>query len=639
MDAPADMDVATRLDPSQAAVSLPVDLAACHAMIGQLLDHNRDLQRNNSQLEHQLHELLRKMYGRSSEKLDANQLTLFAEMLAQLQSPPPAPATPQAASIATESKPAKTPHGRRRFLEDLRRERKEHDLPEEQKPCPCCGKARCKIGEEVTEKIEYVPAKAIVLQNVQFKYACPHCEQEANNPQIELAPKPPEAIEKCMAGPGLLAYVIVGKYSDHLPLHRLEKILARHDIDIARSTMCDWMAGCAAALHPLYDLMKSRVLQSKVIHTDDTPVDVLDKNRTQTRTGRFWDYLGDKEHPDIVFDYTPSRSRDGPVKFLGDWGVERKVYLQADAFGGYDGIYIAPASDGPAATARDAPAATMRDAPAATMRDAPAATATTTPDAIAVPAAPFAGGVLPAPHVSGASPGTDAPVELGPSRVDRALLLIIAFLSGIAARAAGVVEVACWAHARRKFYEARTSDPARSAQALAYIRLLYDVEDQAKEKQLDPAARAALRQQLALPRLAQFKAWLETSGNSGTVGGSVLPKSPMGQAIAYALNQWNALCVYVSDGDLAIDNNAAENALRRIALGRKNWLFCGSDAGGQTAAILFSMIATCERHKVNAWEYLRDVLGRIAATPVSKLGELLPGQWKAAAAATVLPGE
>jgi hypothetical protein len=174
---------------------------------------------------------------------------------------------------------------------------------------------------------------------------------------------------------------------------------------------------------------------------------------------------------------------------------------------------------------------------------------------------------------------------------------------------------------------------------MAYIRLLYDVEDQAKEKQLDPAARAALRRQLALPRLAQFKAWLETSGNSGTVGGGVLPKSPMGQAIAYALNQWNALCVYAGDGDLAIDNNAAENALRRIAVGRKNWLFCGSDAGGQTAAVLFSLIATCERHKVNAFEYLRDVLARIASQPISKLGELLPNQWKPTQAAPALPAK
>jgi transposase len=597
MDATTDKEVPT--------IPLPADVATCHAMIRQLLQGQHEQSRTIHQLEHQLHELLRKLYGRSSEKLDPNQLALFAEMLGQLQSQTPAPPAPppQPPPIATASKPVKTPHGRRRFPADLERKRIEHDLPEDQKLCPCCGKARCRIGEEVTEKLEYVPAKVIVLQNVQFKYACTHCEQEAQNPRIELAPKPPEAIEKCMAGPGLLAYVIVGKYTDHIPLHRQEKILARHDIDIARSTMCDWMAGCAAALRPLYDLMKSRVLKSKVIHTDDTPVDVLDKNRKETRTGRFWDYLGDKEHPEIVFDYTPSRSRDGPVKFLGSWGKDSKVYLQADAFGGYDGIYIAPASD-------------------ARVIDAPTALDAAMPDAIIVPAAPRAGD---------SAIGTAAPIEHGPTRVDRASLLINTFLSTIVALTAGIVEVACWAHSRRKFYEARNSDPARSAQALAYIRLLYDVEDQAREKQLDSAARATLRQELALPRLAQFKAWLETQQLSE--GGGVLPKSPMGAAITYALNQWNALCVYVSDGDLAIDNNAGENALRRIAVGRKNWLFCGSDTGGQTAATLFSLIATCERHKVNPFEYLRDVLSRIASQPISKLGDLLPSQWKAANAA------
>ena len=319
-----------------------------------------------------------------------------------------------------------------------------------------------------------------------------------------------------------------------------------------------------------------------------------------------------------MFDYTPSRSRDGPVKFLGNWGKDSKVYLQADAFGGYDGIYIAPAGD---------PTATN-------------ATFAMTADPVGVAAArhmgdaPLVDSALSAPYAGDSSIGTAPPVEHGPSRVDRAFLMISAWLSIIAALKTGIVEVACWAHARRKFYEARNSDPARSAQAMAYIRLLYDVEDQAKAKQLDPPARAALRQELALPRLSQFKAWLETQHVNE--GGGVLPKSPMGMAITYALNQWDALCVYVSDGDLAIDNNAGENALRRIGVGRKNWLFCGSDTGGHTAAILFSMIATCDRHKVNPWEYLRDVLQRIASQPISKLAELLPGQWKQAKIASAL---
>src|SRR2546426_2100760 len=183
------------------------------------------------------------------------------------------------------------------------------------------------------------------------------------------------------------------------------------------------------------------------------------------------------------------------------------------------------------------------------------------------------------------------------------------------------------AHGRRKFYDARPSDAAVSTQALAYVRLLYDVEGEARrqfEAQDDAQAprslsaiRYELRQARSVARLAQFKTWLESQ--QAQRGGGVLPKSPMGQAIMYTLNQWDALCVYTTDGDLAIDNNAAENALRRVALGRKNWLFCGSDNGGHTAAVLFSLIATCQRHKVEPFSYLRDVLTRLAAPTMGPL--------------------
>jgi len=283
-----------------------------------------------------------------------------------------------------------------------------------------------------------------------------------------------------------------------------------------------------------------------VICTDDTPVDVLDPALDHTRTGRFWVYVGDALHPYTVFTYTPNRSRDGPRQFLKGWSG----YLQADAFGGYDGIYAGDA-----------------------------------------------GG--------------------------------------------RVIEVACWAHARRYFYEARKTDAAGSTQGLAYVRLLYDVEDEAlrqftgqsegEEHRPLSAIRYALRQEFAVPRLQKFKEWLESQ--QAERGGPVLPKSPMGQAITYALNQWEALCVYTTNGDLAIDNNASENANRRVALGRKNWLFCGSDNGGNTAAILFSFIASCQRHEIDPYAYLRDVLTRLPATPVNQLDQLLPDRWKAARAA------
>ena len=209
---------------------------------------------------------------------------------------------------------------------------------------------------------------------------------------------------------------------------------------------------------------------------------------------------------------------------------------------------------------------------------------------------------------------------------------------GIYAGQAGgnVTEVACWAHARRKFYDARRSDPANSAQALAQIRLLYDVETLAKKRfgaqKQDRGARPlsairlALRQEHSTARLKEIRVWLE--GLDVSAGGDVLPKSPMGQAVAYALNQWEALTVYAADGDLNIDNNPAENALRRIAVGRKNWLFAGSDRGGRTAAVLFSFIATCQRHRVEPLAYLRDVLTRIAAHRHNRLAELMPNRWR-----------
>ena len=426
---PATLPPAPLLPPKPA--ELPHDLATCHAMILQLIEQLGKTQQDYVRLEHHLQQLLRRTYGRSGEKLDPNQHLLFTEMLQTLQAQVPAePAT--AADTDTAPQSERKGHGRRKLPADLPRKQVVYDLPENEKPCPCCGKVRCVISQQTSEKLDYEPAKVSVIEQVQLVYACLNCETEALNPQIVTAEKPLSPIEKSLAAPGLLSFVIVSKYSDHLPLNRLERILGRHDIDISRSTMCDWMAGCAEALTPLYDLMIEQVLLSKVIHTDDTPVDVLDRLLKQTRTGRFWIYLGDEAHPYDLFDYTPSRSRDGPMEFLEGWGEDGVRYLQADAFPGYNFVYC--------------------------------------------------GGK--------------------------------------------VIEVACWAHARRKLYDARTTDAARSAQAMAYIRLLYDVEKQAAL--LSPADRAALRQAVSGPRLEQFKAWLENQ--QAEHGGSVFPKSPMGEA-------------------------------------------------------------------------------------------------------------
>jgi transposase len=505
--------------PTPAAV-LPDDLTVCHQMIRELLAVLHSERRNRAQLEQRLEQLLRHLYGPRSEQRAAGP-TLFDAFAPPSSAPPPAPPEPPAAS----SMPKKNGHGRRKLPADLPRQRIEHDLSAAEKVCPCCAAPRVKIGEEISERLDYTPSQLQVIEHVRPKYLCRKCQGE-----VAIAALPTEPIAKAMAAPGLLAHVIVSKFADHLPLYRQEKIFARSGLELPRSTLCDWLAGCAELLQPLYALLVQRVLQSKVIHTDDTPVRLL--QHEESKTGRVWVYLGDALHPYTVYEATPNRSRDGPMTFLRDF----RGYLQADAFGGYDGVY-----------------------------------------------------------------------------------------------ARGVTEVACWAHARRKFVEAERTEPARAAEAIARIRSLYAVEEKARS--LAAPERAALRQAEAAPRLESFRQWFDQ------VQKEVLPKSPLGQALTYVRKQWAALNVYLTDGDLAIDNNAAERALRGTAVGRKNWLFFGSETGGQTAAVLTSFIASCQRHGLNPWLYLKDVLSRVPACPEAELPNLLPDAWATAQHAAAEPAK
>jgi transposase len=495
------------MTPAGPAPDLPDDPATLQRMVRELLAALGAERRQLDQVRARLDHLLRRLYGPKSEKL-SNTPSLFDD-------PPPADTAVSRDPPPDRSPPAKRGHGRRALPRDLPRQRVEHDLSEAEKVCPCCQAPRARIGEEVTERLDYRPSSLFVVVHVRPKYACRGCRGE-----VAVTPVPPEPVPRAVAAPGLLAHVITAKFADHLPLHRLEGILGRHGIELPRSTMCDWLAGCAAVLRPVYDLLCDRVRRSKVIHTDDTPVPVQDRTRDRTRAGRIWVYVGDSAHPYTVYDATPSRSRDGPQTFLAGF----RGFLQADAFGGYDGLY-----------------------------------------------------------------------------------------------ATGAVEVACWAHARRKWYDARDSDPRLAHEALARIRALYDVEDRAKT--LTAADRAELRGRESVPLLASLGDWLDG------IRPRVLPKSPIGQALTYATNQWAALNVYVTDGGLAIDNNAAERALRGVAVGRKNWLFWGSDRGGRTAAVLTSFTATCRRHRIDPWSYLSDVLTRLPSRPADRLAELLPDAW------------
>lgn len=466
--------------------------------------------------------VLRRFYGPRSERFDPRQLLLFGQHIDT--APIDTGSVEDEAGQKLVTRRARHKHGRRRLPESLPRTRIEHDLPDDQKKCPCCGEARRRIGEEVSEQLEFIPASLRVLEHVRFKYACKACEQAAaeGGPQIETAAKPLQPIEKGLAGPGLLSYVITSKLGDHLPLYRLERIFARQGVEIARSTMCAWLQAAADLVRCLVRLMTERVRRSRAIHTDETRVPIPEPGTGRCRSGRLWCYVGDRANPYVVYDYTPDRTRAGPTRWLADY----KGYLQADAYGGYDGIY---------------------------------------------------------------------------SKGD-------------------VIEVACWSHARRHFFDAKDTDGRRAAEMLAMAGELFAIERDAAD--LKDAERLKQRQTRSVPVLARIKAWLDAEREL------VLPRSPMAQAITYTLNQWDALCVYATQGFLAIDNNAAERALKRIAIGRKNWLFAGNDRAGATAATLYTLIAGAERHGLDPQAYLTSVLAKIAATATSGLEQFLPDVWK-----------
>jgi transposase len=570
---------------------LPDDLVTLKQMIVELVVTLREERRDKQALRDRVERLLQRIYGRRTERFDPNQPSLFDDVV-ETQTQDAAEPKPTPAQSPAKPKKRARPHGRRRLPADMERRAVHHELTEAERLCLGCGQRRVDIGVDKSEQLDYRPASLVVIEHIIHKYLCPCCskataptteplrpepvqqppgqqteqasatpaadeqlsmsnpraDQGSNPPQptppsppatpptevVVAAKKPTMPIPKGLPGAGLLAHLIVSKYVDHLPLYRLQRVYERQGLVLPRSTTCDWLAASAQLLRPLYDAMVALVLQSRVLHTDDTPVKMQEPITRQLATSRLWAYLGDNTHPCNVFDFTLTRKRDGPQQFLANF----QGYLQADAFSGYDGLYL----------------------------------------------------------------------PQGPDRVVR------------------IIEVACNAHARRKFYEARASDVLRAHQALAYYGQLYELERAAKG--YEAAILLQIRQDIAVPILNKFRAWLDQQQ------ADVLPKSPLAEAINYALNNWTALVRYTESGLLAIDNNVAEREMKRIAIGRKNWLFFGSEQGGKTAAILFSFTSTCQRQGVEPWAYLQDVLTRLPSTAPDKLAELLPHRWQAARLAT-----
>lgn len=503
--------------------ALPDDPQALKALVRSLVGEVNELAEDVkakslkiAQLEARIAKLKRLQFGQSSEKL-AKEIEQLELELDELHEDEGARAVePPAAVQALIERPVRRP-----LPPHLPRQEEVH---QPSCTCPNCGGAMRRLGEDVTEVLEYVPASFKVIRHIRPKLSCRVCET------IVQAPMPSLPIERGRPGPGLLAHVLVAKYADHLPLYRQSGIYAREGVELERSTLADWVGRSAALLDPLVAALRKEVMASDVLHGDDTPVPVLAPGLGKTKTGRLWAYVRDgrphgSSHPPVaVFSYSPDRKGEHPQAHLKNF----KGILHADGYAGFNAIFDA----------------------------------------------------------------------------------------------GQVAEAACWAHVRRKFFDVHAANGSPIAkEALDRIGVLYGIEDGIRGK--PPDERRRCRKDKAMPLLGAFKAWLEAT----------LPKLPgksgLAAAMRYALGRWDALVRYAGDGRVEIDNNAAERSIRGIALGRKNYLFAGSDAGGERAAAIYSLIATAKLNGIDPEAYLRDVLTRIADHHINRIAELLPWNWSA----------
>ena len=481
------------------------------------------------QLRAQLAVLRRMQFGRSSEKLDAQimQLELMLEDLEEGEAER-AVAEPAAPSRGTSER---RPAVRRPLPEHLPREDVMHHPGDS---CPCCGGIKLsKLGEDITEVLERVPAKLKVIRHIRPRLSCRTCET------IIQAPAPDLPVEKGRPGPALIASIVVGKYIDGLPLYRQAGIIARDGVDIDRASLCDWVGRAAWWLAPVAARIGQHVMAAPAIHTDDTPIGVLAPGRGKTKTGRIWTYVVDERPwagerpPAALYHYSPDRKGERPACHLAGYaGV-----IHADGYTGYEALTRSTAPPGPSSAPR-------------------------------------------------------------------------------------IVHAACWAHARRKLYDVHeaTRSPI-AAEGLRRIGQLYDIEREIKGMAANQ--RLAVRQDRSAPLLADLRTWMETERRR------LSSKTALSKALQYALTRWDALARFASDGRIGIDNNPAERALRGIAVTRKNFLFLGSDRGGERAAVIYTALETARLNGIDPEAWLADVIDRLASGHSQRdIDALLPWNWR-----------
>ncbi len=415
--------------------------------------------------------------------------------------------------------------GRKKLPDTLPRFDRVHDISEEDKICGC-GCELSRIGEDVSEKLDIVPAKIQVIRHIRPKYACKNCEGLEDDTPVKIAPVPPQIIPKGLPTAGLLAHILVAKFCDALPFYRQEKQFIRLGIDIPRQSMCNWAIKVAANCQGLLGLLEKEIRGGPLLNIDETTVQVLkEPDRSPTTKSYMWVFRGGiSDTPVVLYQYHPTRSGDVAKIFVDDYqGV-----VQTDGFKGYD------------------------------------------------------------------------------------------FLDG----RHGILHVGCWAHARRKFMDAKKGSGKKkshsTANALSMISNLYKLEKIARNDKYTPSELYDMRQNQAKPILKKFKSWLDKRKNS------VPPKTLLGKAISYCLNQWTRLRNYVKDGNSGIDNNVAENAIRPFVIGRKNWLFSGTPDGAKASALLYSLIETAKANKLEPYAYLRFLFEKLPTTLPEGMEKLLP---------------